>query len=241
MSTNATALINLAVNMLAVLDPGEGLNDSELADSMQIVNNLIDSMNLERLNIPVITIANAALTTGTLTYTTGSGGSFNTARIIKILNAGILIPNAGAAGYFRFPVKIVGVEEWEQRIEQAAGAAVPLILYYDYAFPVGNINLWPTPTFATITEKLELSFWVGLEQFPDLTTDIAFAPGYFRLLATLAAIELASMFSRTPSPTLMNSATEARASFRALNAAQPGIPPPEGPLSAVPSPSAPAQ
>jgi hypothetical protein len=236
MSTNATALVGLALNMLGVTDPGETPNTSEVTDATQLINNLIDSMNLERLNIPVITQDAVALTSGTGTYTTGSGGTFNTTRIIRITDAGILVANANASGKFRFPLKIVGQQEWAQRIEQAAGTVVALILYYDYDFPVGNLNLWPVPTFTSTAPELELYFWTGLAQFPDLVTNISFAPGYFRLLATLAAIEIASMFSKVPTETLMNSATEARAAFRALNAAQPGLPPPEGPLSAVPAP-----
>lgn len=228
--------IQQALQLLAVLDPGETPNTSEQAADLLVINNLLASWSLERLNIPVITVQQEALISGTASY--AAPGTFAT-RPIHIENAGILLPNQGGTGFIRTPLRLVNQSDFQAIEEQTAAAVAPTVLYYDYQFPTGNLNLWPIPTFAAVTVLLQISYWQALEQFPDLVTDVAFAPGYDWAVVTAAALALVTQYSVPANvlQTLADSATQAKAALRAVNAAGPN-PVPGSALNAVPAPQA---
>lgn len=231
--------INAALDLLGVLDPGESPNTSEATAALARINALIDSLSLERLNIPVIATLTHALVSGTATYTVGSGGTFSTTRPIRIERCKILVANAGGTGSLEFECKLVSFEEWADIIEKSSTAVVPTKLYYDYGYPTGNLNFNDVPTFSGTAPQAQLYVWAALNSFPDLTTNINFPQGYDRAITALSAIEIAPMFSVAPSATLLQNAAEAKAALRALNATPQGQPAPMGPLNAVPAPAPP--
>ncbi len=226
-----------AMVLMGLLDPGASPSTSEQTQALRYINQLIDNLSLERLNIPVIETVTQDLASGTALYTIGPAGSFGPTRPLKIERCKILVPNDGlGSGYLEGPCELISSTQWENIEEKGAKAVRPTALYYDYAYPVGNLNFWPTPTFATITPKAQLYVWQALNSFPDGTTDIDFPQGYDRAIVHLSAVELIAMFSVDPSkiPTLIQNSQQAKAALRAMNAALPGQPPPGGPLDAIP-------
>lgn len=239
MSLTGGTLLNAAVERLGRLYPGESLSSSEQTDFLAVANNLVDNWSLERLNIPVIVVASAALTSGTAAYTFGAAGTFGTTRFLRLDSAGILVPSAAITGtYIRVPVAIKSQREFQAFPEKSALAQVPQIFYYDYQFPVATGNLAPTPNFTGTAIKLELGGWQALANFPDLVTTVNTPQGLDEALITNLAIRLAPLLSVSASPELVQAAKETKAALRAMNDSNfqnPAAAPPGSALDAIPS------
>jgi len=233
----AQPIISDALRLIGQVHPGQTPADAELAEGLLVLNALLDSWSIERLNIIVVGSALYDLVTATGAYTIGPGGTFNQARPIKIERANIKVVDGGAATHWLRlgPLGLLTAKEWAAIIEPGATATVPEALYYDHAFPLGNINLWPVPVFTGTAPKIELFYWNALTAFPDLnTTDVSLAPGYDAALKYNLALVLAPRHGVAPPQAVVAAAAETKAAIRALNVALPDAEPPAGPLNAVP-------
>src|SRR5579872_2210251 len=243
MSLTGGALLNAAVERLGRLYPGESLNSTEQTDFLAVANSMIDNWSLERLNIPVIVVASAALSNGVAAYTFGAGGTFGTTRFLRLDSCGILVPSAAIAGTFiRVPCEIVSQQKFQSYPEKSAAVQIPQMFYYDFQFPVATGNLAPTPAFTGTATKLELGGWQALANFPDLVTTVNTPQGYDEALITNLAIRLAPLLTVQASAELVEAAKESNAALRAMNASNfgnPATPPPSGPTDAIPPPQAP--
>jgi hypothetical protein len=74
-------------------------------------------------------------------------------------------------------------------------------IYCDYAMPVATVFVFPRPRFTgSPAPQLELYTWVPLQQFADLVTSYALAPGYERAVIYNLAVELAPEFGAQIQP-----------------------------------------
>lgn len=244
MSLTGGSAIQQALLMLGVYDPGEQPSTSENNNDLLVLNNLMDNWSLERVNIPVIVVATAALANGTISYTFGPAGTFGT-RYIRIDTVGILVPSAAVSGSFtRTPCKVVSQEEYQSEFDKGALSQTPKIFYYDYQFPTATGKLWPAPGFSGTAMELEVGGWQALANFPDTVTTVNTPQGYDRAIVLNLACELVAQYPGVGqlSDRLVQDAAEAKAAIRAMNASNfgmPDSPPPSSPLSAIPA--APAQ
>lgn len=233
----ATTIIYSTLRLLGLLRAGQTPSTVETADGLSALNVLIDNWNTERLNIYTVGVASFPLTTATQSYTIGpSGATFTSARPIKIENAGLLIPNTGLSNNFlRLPLKMLTKAEWDQIDEKGTTADYAEGLYNDQNFPNSTLYLWPIPVFSSGVTSLEISAWVPLASFPDLTTDVALNIGYSRALQYALAIELQPRFKEaTLQPTDVQIAAESKDAIRALNAAIGPAEPTMAPTNATP-------
>lgn len=190
----AGTLIYEAMERIRCLRPGQTAATTETADALAALNNLLDSWSTERLLVLFVSPSRYALTAAQAVYTIGpTGANLTGPRPIRIDAAGIvqLAYNSGT-GDFRTPLDIISERDWVAIADKTATADVPKKLYYapTIASGWGTLNLWPIPNVSSSTD-LEISAWVALASFPDLTTDVPLAPGYARALATNLAIEIA--------------------------------------------------
>ncbi len=215
----ATGIIYQALRLLAQLGPGQGASPEQNADGLVALNDMIASWSTERLNIFTTGVAAYSLTTTVQNYLIGTGQTLNGARPIKIAEAGILSPGANNGVVIRTPLKILSDAGWDAIMVKSATSQVPEKLYYDYAFPFGNIKLWPVPVFSA-TLQLELTTWIALTLFPDLVTDETFPPGYEDAIRLNLALRISSQYpGAAVTQQLLQNAAEAKAGIRALNAA----------------------
>jgi hypothetical protein len=237
MSITATDVITSALIYLGANDPGEAPNTSELNDGFARLNDLLASWSLERTNLFSVSFAAYNLSSGTSAYTIGTGQTINVGRPLKIEAANILMPATGSGNIIRRSLKLINDRDWDGIEQKGMTAGFPKKLYYDYAFPIGNLYLWPTPTFASSSRQIELFIWNALTQFVDLATPVTFPPGYDRAIRTALAFELASEYAIAPSASLQQQYAEAKAAIRTMNmsmATMPADPPTMGALNALP-------
>lgn len=216
----AQDIITSAMRLFVGIDAGGTPSASELADGLVTLNDMLDSWSAERLNIYTYLTAAYSLVSATAAYTIGTTGTLTaSARPTRIITAGILIPNAAGAGKLRFPLRILREDQWaDETQERATAAVVPKLLYYDNGFPLGTLNLWPTPTF-TGTAQIELYTLQPLAAFADQTTPLNFPPGYARTLRYNLAVAYAPEFGKEVKATVVTIANESKAGLRALNLA----------------------
>lgn len=99
-----------------------------------------------------------------------------------------------------------------------ANAAVPLFLGADAASPLIQVAVFPPPGATPGT--LELSYWIALTQFADLTTAYTFPDGWYDFLHFDLALALHPRYGRQgfDATSLTQNAGSARAKIQTLNA-----------------------
>lgn len=238
MPTLTTIGTNILINRLGLNDPGGSVSASDLQTIQIVVNEMLSSWNLDRPLIFTIREDIFPLTSGTGTYTIGTGGTFDTTPYgapNHIEMAYIKVGNG------RNDLKIVNAIQYRMHNDLAATASVPDELYPDYSFGVslGNISFWPIPNFSG-SESVAINYWQPLASFPDLTTNIPLKDGYQEAIEWNAALRLLGTFGASISTETANLvATEAAKSqkrVRDLNILN-GLLPPESQVPPTPPPS----
>lgn len=189
---------------------GGTLSSAEQTFYLDKMNSMLDSWSVDRTLVYTILQENFSLTASTVSYTIGTGGTFNTVRPTKIVNA-FVRDSANADS----PVKIIPQEQYARLVLKSSGNTYPNAMYYDAAFVggLGTIYLYPAP-IASLT--LYINSWKQLQSFASLTTALALPPGYQRAIETNFAIESAPGLTNV-SPELVKIAKESKAAIRSLN------------------------
>jgi hypothetical protein len=212
----ASTIITSALRLINIIRTGQAAAATEMAEGLAALNDLLDNWSTERLDILYVGSAPYNLTSGTAAYTIGSGGSFAGPRPNRIESATCNIATPGGSGLQEYAVSIVGRKEWTAIRDKGSSGPVVQALYFDRAFPLANIKVWPVPNAAGIT--LTLYTWSVLASFPDLVTDVPLAQGYSRALQFGLAIELCGRFGVAIPDSVAKPAADAMAGLRSLNA-----------------------
>src|SRR4029434_3384770 len=143
--------VNSTLRLIRVLDSGEVPTATESNDALAALNQLIGSWSAaggpiyqeETDMVPLTGVTNYALAT----------------RPVKITSAQVIYSGIS------FPVAIVPSQVWTQPKDRTATSKFAKELYYDGAYTVGTISLWPAPTTGS---NLELFSLKPLAQFASL-------------------------------------------------------------------------
>src|SRR5690242_3090169 len=81
---------------------------------------------------------------GAQSYTVGPGGNFNIARPAKLESA-FFRQNAGSPQPVDYPLDILRAQEDYNKISLKSLNAFPRYAFYDMAYPLGNLFVWPIP------------------------------------------------------------------------------------------------
>jgi hypothetical protein len=183
------ALIDLGCRWPA----GTGAPDIK-AECLLALNEMIDSLLIDRFMIYAI-VANQYTLTSAYQYTIGpSGADFTADRPLRIEDANIIINTVTPT--VRNLSIVIDSKRWSWiRVQQIPGS-IPQYLYYDGNFSAANgngtLNIWPG---AVAGYQLELFTWQQLQSFPDLTTPIKLPPGYALCLRKNLAVNIAPMMA----------------------------------------------
>lgn len=222
------ALINLAVEQLNRLFPGENLSSSEQADLLVMLNNIIDSASVDRLMANSASINTFSLTPGVASYSIGPAQAWNMTRPSAIEAASVEPTINGTAS--GFPIRVMSAQEFFAIPDRGSTTAFVRGLFYDRGYPTGTVQLGPTPNGGVI----QIVTWAALGTFPDLVTTQTLNPGYqMWLILELAVTAAGAIFGKTPDTSLVQSWQNARSVLRQLNAEILGPEPPAGIVGAA--------
>lgn len=208
--TTALDIITRSMQSIGALGDGEVPTDSEAQDGLNILNEMMDSLSIDRSAIYEVRQENFTLTANDGSYTIGSGGDFNTARPVRI--EGAFVRDSGNNDY---DLMILNDRQaYDSITTKTVTSDVPAYLFIDNAYPLATIKLFPVPTVAN---TLYFTSWRQLQSFALLTTELSLPPGYLEMIRYNLAIRLCTIFEREPSVVLAKMARDSLAAVKKHN------------------------
>ena len=188
MSVLASDLITRSMKALQALGSTEVPTAAEANDGLVALNALLDSLSLDDLSSYVIEEQSFPLVIGQASYTIGVGGNINVVRPFDITQAYIQDVNKN-----NFLIRIVPRDKWNQIGNRGPTitSQIPNTMFYDPQFPLGVINIFPTPLLAY---TCFFDNTLSQQTFATLATVLAMPPGYERMYVYNLAVEISSMF-----------------------------------------------
>ena len=184
--TTARDIIKKAMQKNGVLTKNESPDGDEASDALSALNDLISSWSNDSLLIYARLSESFPLVSGQASYTIGTGGDFNTDRPLQILTAFTRIGNID------YDISIIDEGAFDSITQKSISSSIPDVMLYETGFPLGTINIYPTPTTGTLHIRSEKQ----LSQLPTLDTDLEFPPGWERALVYNLAVEISSEYGQ---------------------------------------------
>ena len=194
--------INSTLRLIRVLDSGESPTATESNDALVALNQLISSWSAAGVPVYQESIDTIPLT-GASVYQLPS-------RPVKITAA-----HVSYAG-INFPAAVVNSQQWTQPKDRTATSKFIKEVYYDGAFPIPNIHVWPIPTTGSTLGVFSLK---PLAPFASLGDTINLPPGYEQALRFALASVLAPEYGSALPPEVTANAAAAQAAVTAMNTA----------------------
>jgi hypothetical protein len=157
--------------------------------------------------------------TGAASYTVGVGGSVNIPRPDRIEAAFARLTNGPQA--VDYPLELLESREDYNHIALKGLATFPQVAFYDAAFPLGNLYIWPAP--AAVNYQIHITVKTALASFTGLTTTMNLPPEYQEALLYNLAARLRPMYGLPPEPTIIIQAMRSLNVIRNANAQIPRL------------------
>lgn len=210
--TTANDLIESAALKLGAKATGETLTSSELSDSLNILNSMLEMMAIDRLMVYQIVQTSYTWAALESSRTIGVGGQLSGTRPIRI-EEGTLFRNA--TDNIDILVNIIRDRSTYDAIaDKSTTSTYPDYLYYEPAYPLGILYAYPTPSAAL---TLKLNTWQTLQSFASGTTDLALPPGYRWMIEHNLAVALESVFVMPVPPSVLAEARSSKAAIKRIN------------------------
>lgn len=204
----AQAQINRTLKLINVIADGETPSATESNTSFTALNSMLELWNIEQLTVYQFQDETHTLTAGVGSYTIGSGGDISTVRPVRI--QGAYVRDSDGNDY---PLDVINKDDYDRTLDKSQGG-FPTIIFYDPAFPLGTINLWPVPDGAN---TLHVKTWKPFSSFATLATDIDLPPGYDQLLVYNLAVLLGAEFNVPVRQDVLKIALDTKAKVETLN------------------------
>lgn len=204
----ALDIIKRAMRIIGAIGQNETPSSSEASDGLLALNDMLDSWSTDRTYIYSILQENFPLVSGTVSYTMGVGGDFNTTRPTEIDNVFVRLNETD------FALKSINSQDYNSITSKSNNGAIPEYYFYNPSFPLATIQLWGAPS-SDLT--IYINSWQQLQQFADLTTDYTFPAGYNRALAYGLAMEIAPEYGMPLTQEAIGIATLSQANIRNKN------------------------
>lgn len=182
----AQAQINRVLRLIGVISARETPNAADSSVSFTVLNSMLDLWNTEQLLVFQFQDETHTLVSGQGSYTIGSSGDINTVRPVRIQGAYVRSSDGQDT-----TLEVINKDDYDGIRDKTQGG-LPNVIYYDPAYPLGTVNLWPVPDE---TMTLHLKTWRPFTSYATLTTDKTLPPGYDQLLVYNLAVLLGAEFN----------------------------------------------
>lgn len=216
MANTALDLISSSMRLNGALAAGETFPIEEANDALDVLNDMIDSWNTQRLNIFTTRSDDFPLVLGQQSYTLGPGGDFDMPRPPQIDSMSAILLYA-PSNPVEVPITMYTVTQWQNQVPvKKVTGSFPLICYDDGGFPLRTLNMWPIQSTGTIN-NVRIYSWQALTKVADLATIIAMPPGYRQAFRFNLAVLLAPEYGKEASATVQETAIKSLGVIKALN------------------------
>lgn len=172
-------LIKLALKAAGVLAVGQTPLFEDANDALVLLNGMLSLWNQNRwLVFHLVDVA--ALSTGAMSYSVGTGGAFNVTRPDRIESGYARlrqVPNN--AGALDFPLYKIDTYEEYASISLKSLPAFPGAYFYDPTMPMGTVYFYPVPN---ANFQMHIVVKDVLQRFNALTDVILLPPEYYEAI-----------------------------------------------------------
>ena len=215
----ANDIIRAAMRLIQVSAVDTDLTASELQDGLESLNRMLDSWSADELTLYQVIREQFPLAQGENPYTIGYGGTFNTSRPMKIVDAYLVLNNGSIP--VSYPMQVLGYDDYNSIRLKTLSTNFPNYLYYQPSFPIGEIYIYPVfapndpatqgPAYINITS------WKPLDMILDPTAYMQYPPGYWEAVVFNLAVRIAEEYQFDIRPTTVQLAVSALKRVKRLN------------------------
>jgi hypothetical protein len=208
----AREIIASSLRLIGVLAAGETATANEASDALNSLNQMLAVWSNENLAVYQKVREEFTLAPSTSAYTWGASGTFNSSRPIEVISAML------ETGSQEMPLKILTTKEYAEIILKDL-SGVPEAVYFDGAYPLLGVSLYPVPSAA------DRAVFYSLKPFSTLTlsTELSYPPGYEKAIRYNLALDLAPEYGRQPDALIMQQAMDAKAEIKRKNLQTPKL------------------
>lgn len=200
-------IIDSALRAAGILGVGQDASDEDLKDGFQHLNMMLAEWNTKRAHVYSMSMHQIQCTGGQ-TYSVGPGGDFSIPRPDHV-EAAFITQNYQGDNPIDFPLTLLNSMEDYARIGLKKLSSFPSLAYYDQAFPVGNLYIWPV---AQPQYHLTIVTRDMLQGFSTPADDIILPPQYHSAILWNLAVRLCVLYRVDPG----SAAAQARATLNAI-------------------------
>lgn len=217
--TTANDLILLSLKESGVLGVGQTPQAEDANDALRLLNAMMGQWQRRRwLVYHLIDVVKTG--TGALSYSVGPGGDFDAARPDKIEAAYFRNVTQPAPNNVDYPLAPIWSREEYNQIALKSLASFPQVYFYDSAWPMGFVFVWPVPS---AQYEIHISIKDTLQTFSSLTTEINLPPEYEEALHYNLAVRLRPLYQLSPDVQIIQLAKLALNTIKNANAQVPSL------------------
>ena len=212
----ATALdiITDALELLGVYSPGDPISSADLNRSLSVLNDMMDVWSNESLACFDWITQTFTMIPNQYQYTVGPGGYISGPRPLRVSDAPgsayLLDTNLN-----RYLMDVVDQLTWNLVTTAVADSDLPNIFFFDPQYPLGIVNIWPTPSSSWTCSFLS---YRQLGDFSEPSSTFSLPPGYKRAITTNLCLSLKPYFASAQiDPLIIKEASETKASVKRNN------------------------
>jgi len=211
MATTARDQIIGALRLIGMLAEAEVPSDATAQDSLNAMNQMIDSWNTERLSVFSTQDQIVSWLPNTKTHTLGPTGD-------TVGNRPILVDDAS---YFRDPqsgisfgIKLINQQQYDGIAVKTVTSTYPQVMWVNMDYPNITMTVYPVPTKVLEFHIVSVN---ELTNPANLSTNLAFPPGYLRAFKYNLACEIANEFGVEPPPNVARIAMTSKRNLKRIN------------------------
>jgi hypothetical protein len=189
-------IIMSSLRLVGILGGGETPNGTDANAALMALQGMWDQWNAERLMIFTVPRNVYPVNAGQQTYTIGidpegtQTANISVPRPPAIERMGIINLN-NPQQPLELPLQYLTVAQWQEIPVKNIQSALPQYCWDDNGFPFRTLSLWPVPNVAL---QMAIYPWSALTAPAQLTTLMAFPPGYQKAFRFNLAVDLAAEF-----------------------------------------------
>lgn len=205
-SITGQAIIERAFRLLGSVEAGESLTADELADGLEALNHLLESLSIDPgMAYRVVEITHTLMASdASYTIGTAEGTDIDAERPVKIESGFIRWENSDTQ------LKVVNGHRYDATLDKTL-EGLPKLVFYDAAVPTGTLTFYYVPDAAYVAH---LRVLVPLAQFGAVSDTASLPPGMARMLCYNLAVDLAPELRKPVPPTVARNAELSAKAFR---------------------------
>lgn len=202
-----------AMNRLGVIAAGETPSTGDATLCLDAMNQLLDQWQSVNLLLYAEVRTTWNIVASQVSYSVGTGGDVNIPRPVYVDRCSYVLTTQTPP--LEIQMSPYTDFTWAQVSLKSLTSNLPINYYYNLTYPLATLYLWPIPTQANLQGVLYTRTQVA--QLAALNTSVSLPNGWQRMMVTNLAVEVAPMFFKEPSKTLLEQAKNSMAAVKRSN------------------------